>query len=241
MSSENPTTKAEQRTNLGEIEKAEALRIAYSTVEERRLETERIRDAVPGERLAIPKTLILVCGYEGSGKSHNARAIERDIPLVYIDKDPISDIFSTSRKNEVHQRTRSTAYEIMYALAGAYLKNGRSVILDAPFDHPDFFPNPQWVAMMQAVAGEHDAALKVVWCTASPEARLERIKKRRAKRDGGGDRTPEDIAKLAAKNTPPHIPFRHICLDTEHPDNEALADFLEVSVVERETMAVAAS
>lgn len=182
------------------------------------------------------KTLLFVNGHEGVGKSHVTKDIEKTAPFVVIDKDVIGNIFTESRVDAVHKKTRDICYEILYELARRYLKAGQNVLLDVPFNHPkDFFPNKAWVDRMQGIADKADARLKVVWCAAPPEVRLDRMKKRQGPQEA--DRPAEAVLKLAAAEDP-LIPFEHLNLSTQDVSDEGirhrsmeLQRFLEISPV----------
>ena len=224
MAKESPANA--ERTNRGEIGFQEALGIAREVIAEygAKLKKRREKDS---EQYTIPKTLIFVCGYEGSGKSRTAKAFARTVPVAYINKDPVSDIFSESRKDQVHQNTRDVAYEVVYTLAEEYLAAGESVILDAPFDGPRFFQNKEWKERMQTIAKKHGAEIKIIWCAASQKARLKRILDRDRPRDR--DRTYEEKVALSQKKGVPEMPFRHIVHHIEQPTPKKLARFLKVS------------
>lgn len=218
----------ENRVNRGEVSRSEAFDIAREVVEERRHAASAKREQA--EQLwTIPKSLVIICGHEGSGKTYVTKTLEEMIPITCIDKDDISDIFTQSRNDDVHARTRDLAYNVMYDVADQQLKEGRSVILDAPFDADDFFPNEAWVKRMREIAERNNSKLKVVWCYADPETKLRRVKARASTREA--TRTDTEIRKLASKANIPNIPFDHIHLDTGTDgviDADALATLLEV-------------
>ncbi len=217
-------------TNRGEIGREEAFQIAHQLVGERHGVADEGRKK-EGRNFHIPKTLLFVSGHLGAGKTHVTEALERLVPIVAIDKDAMSDIFSMSRKDEVHARTKEAAYDIMYSVADLHLTDGRSVLLDAPFNQEGaFFWNSEWNKQMQGIAEKSGAKLKVIWCTATPETKLKRMKARSSTRER--DRTPEEVLGLASRNDVPPIPFEHLVFDTEVVDAEKLHEFLEVSPVQ---------
>ncbi len=71
---------------------------------------------------------------------------------------------------------------------------------------------------MREIAERNGAELKVVWCTASPEVKLKRMKARASTREE--DRTDDEVQALANKTDVPAIPFDHMIFDTgvEKPD-----------------------
>jgi cytidylate kinase len=79
---------------------------------------------------------------------------------------------------------------------------------------------------MHALAEKNDATIKAIWCAASSKARLKRILERDRPRDR--DRTEEEKKALAKKKGMPKIPFKHTVHRIEHPDIEALVEFLGV-------------
>lgn len=217
----------ERLTNRGEIPKTEALEIARHIVGER-LKGAEARRQTEGKTFHIPKTLLLVSGHLGAGKTTVTESLESMIPVVAIDKDAMSDIFSMSRKDEVHARMKQAAYDIMYSVADSHLQGGRSVLVDAPFNQEgEFFWNPEWNAHMQGIADKSGAKLKVIWCEATPATKLARMKARSSTRER--DRTPEEVLRLASRDDVPPISFPHIRFNTEKGDADLLQAFLEVS------------
>lgn len=214
-----------ERTNRGEIGFQEALGIAREVIAEYGAKLKKKREKNQ-EQYTIPKTLIFVCGYEGSGKSRTAKALTRTVPIAYINKDPISDIFSESRKDQVHKNTRDRAYEVVYTLAEEYLASGQSVILDAPFDDPRFFKNKEWKERMQSIADAHGAEIKILWCAASQKDRLKRILERDRPRDR--DRTYEEKVALSKKKGVPEMPFPHTVHHIKRPNPGKLIRFLGI-------------
>jgi predicted kinase len=219
------------RIERGLLDKEIAFQIGAQIVGERAQAAKevRLRERI---QFQAPKTLLAVSGHLGAGKTHVTEAIEKKAPFAAIDKDALSDIFSMSRKDEVHARTKQHAYDIMYALADLYLQGEENVLLDVPFNDPSaFFASPAWVKRMQKMADFRDAQLKIIWCVASPETKLLRMRARSSTRER--DRTPDEVLALAERNDIPQIPFDHIVFDTEEFDEERLMDFLNISPIPR--------
>jgi len=78
----------------------------------------------------IPKTLLIVCGHEGAGKTRVTLKLESAIDVGVIDKDPINNKFTTARSDNphpVHQKMRPLVYRMMYRFAEEHLKEGEAL------------------------------------------------------------------------------------------------------------------
>lgn len=220
----------ERRTDLGEIPYETAVDIAREFTFERFLAQREKRTKAGKDGYTMAPTVLLVAGHLGAGKSTVTEGLEEWVQdLVVLDKDQFSDIFSTSRKDAVHKVTRDTAYDVMYQVAGEYLDQNLSVILDAPFNADDFFPNPEWVDRISALADKRGATVRVIWCDAESETKLARMHRRASTRER--DRSHEEILALASRRDVPPIPFEHLVLNTERMDPYSIIEFLQIANV----------
>ena len=80
-----------------------------------------------------PSTLVLVVGVAGVGKSEFSKQVLRRVALTYIDKDTLTDsFFPETRTAPDYVATRDRIYDAMYRLVEDNLREGNSVLLDAP-------------------------------------------------------------------------------------------------------------
>ena len=207
----------------------EALLLTRPRVEKRFRSGEEKRKEKGGPKFHIPNTLLIVCGHEGAGKTRVTNTLEESLDIGVIEKDPISNKFSTGRSDRndpVHRGMRPIVYAIMYQLAAEHLQSGKSVILDAPFNKfEDFFHNQEWIALTRTLASRSGAEIKILWCEASPEVKLQRIRNRKAAQDQ--TRTEADLQKLASRTERPHFPFKSLAFNTQNPDEAELWNLLE--------------
>lgn len=176
------------------------------------------------------KSLILVGGYPGSGKSVIARKMARTFACVYLDKDEMQDVFSTFRLDKKIKATKPFVYSVIYKIAENNLALNTSVLIDAPFSLKRYMPNKQWVLFMKKLAKANGARIKVVWCIARNETRKKRILRRAADRDK--ERFPELDEFIAGdiyfdKTHKFPIPFPHLIFDTEKDSFSAIVKFLK--------------
>lgn len=197
----------------------EVIELTYPRIIRRYQDAERRRNEFGNANYAIPQSLIIAAGHEGAGKT---RVTKRRLELwsnrvVVVEKDPISNKFSTGRsdrKDPVHGAMRPTVYRAMYHYADELLKLGMIPVLDAPFNKfEDFFHNPEWAAHMRDIAARYDAEVRVIWCEASPETRYNRIVARGAAQDA--ERTEEHKRALVARTDRPNTDLPMFVFNTE--------------------------
>ena len=225
--------------NRGELSFEDALQGAHEIVGRRYAAAQDAQKRIrvqQGFELYLPqKTLVFANGHLGAGKTRATNTLEECVPIVVVDKDDIGDMFTESRKNDIHARMRNRCYQVLYAVADSHLRAGRSVLLDVPFnDRKDFYGNEEWEGHMRELAGRSEADLKVIWCVATSDEKERRILVRTSTRET--DRSPAEIRALAERMDIPPIPFDHILFDTEVPDHEktrVLQEFLGISLRQR--------
>lgn len=76
-----------------------------------------------------PPALVILCGLPGTGKSHFARALVKQAPLVWVNSDYCRKLLISRPEysREEHQRV----FAAMHALIAQLLAAGRSVVFDA--------------------------------------------------------------------------------------------------------------
>lgn len=170
------------------------------------------------------KTLILVAGYPGSGKTYLAERLAKKIQAVYIDKDQIDDVFCvSSRISEEYNKYKPYVHKLMYALAGINLRVDNSVILDSPFARR-YMGNKEWLKFIKSFAKKHKATIKVIWCEASDNVRKTRI----VKRGHGRDKERfHQIDEFVGKAQRFDIPFEHIYAETSKLNWQKIVKFLK--------------
>jgi len=128
------------------------------------------------------RSLILVMGIAGAGKSTLARALCRRIHLTYLSTDPITDpFFPDTRESPEYHEMRPRIYEAMYRLAEENLSIGNSVLLDAP--HLSQMKNPEGIEQIQGLAQKGHAHLSIIRCWCRDEELHRRITARGEQRD----------------------------------------------------------
>jgi predicted kinase len=215
----------------------EVIAHTYPRILNRYKDASRRRTEYGKEKYHLPQSLIIVAGHEGSGKT---RVTKRKLELwneqiVVIEKDPISNKFSTGRsdrKDPVHGAMRPTVYRAMYHFADELLKLGATPVLDAPFNKfEDFFHDPAWTKSIRELAARNGVDVKVIWCEASPDTRYNRIVARNAAQDV--ERSEEQKRTLASRIDRPVTDFPMFVFNTEDLNPEetersgvSLRDFL---------------
>src|SRR5215212_4847931 len=94
-------------------------------------------------------SLILVLGAAGSGKTTFARHLVPKLGCVYLNTDPITDIFFPGdRDSPAYRAANPRIYRALYDIAFANLRLGNSVLIDAP--HVAQVRDPAWYAWISA-------------------------------------------------------------------------------------------
>jgi len=169
------------------------------------------------------KLLILVAGYPGTGKTYLAHKLIRKIQIVYIDKDEIDDVFSTSRLSPAYQKFKPYVHKIMYAVASINLMLGNSVVIDAPFTSK-YMGNKDWLKFIKDFAKKHNVIIKVIWCESSTNTRKARLLKRAHGRD---TERKHQIDEFIGKAKKFDIPFEHLYVDTKKLNWKKIFKFLK--------------
>jgi predicted kinase len=169
------------------------------------------------------KSLILVAGYPGSGKTYLSHKLIQKIQAVYIDKDEIDDVFSTSRISPTYKKFKPYIHKIMYALASINLQLGNSVVIDSPFGRK-YMGNKKWLMFIKGFARKHKATIKVLWCEAPNNIRKMRILKRSHARDIERKHEIEEFVSSVERF---NIPFEHLYIETEKMNLQKILTFLK--------------
>ncbi len=169
------------------------------------------------------KTLILVAGYPGSGKTYLAQRLAKKVQVVYVDKDEIDDVFCASRISPEYQKFKPYVHKIMYAVASMNLKLGNSVILDAPYARR-YMGNQEWLKFIKNFTKKYKATIKVIWCEAPAHIRKARILKRGHNRD---KERRYEIDEFIGKAQRFDIPFKHLYVGTSKINWQEIMSFLK--------------
>lgn len=142
----------------------------------------RYADRLPG------KTIVVVAGLSGTGKTAVARAIAGELGWPVLSTDSIRrDLFGEAKApaaygEGVYAREQSEqTYRTLFERAGDLLPLGSGVVLDGTFSDPERRTAVEELAMATG------ARLRVVECALSPEQVRERLARRAERGDGLSD------------------------------------------------------
>lgn len=152
-------------------------------------------------------TLILMCGLSGSGKSYVAERLAPRLPAIHLRSDvarktlagldtlaqtnsPVGGgLYAPGRSDEV--------FAYLANVAGALLRSGEHVIIDATFIEKT--RRQQFLKLAESL----HASVRVVFCDAPVEILQERIRKRSAKNHDPSEATLEVLESQLKKFSPP--------------------------------------
>jgi predicted kinase len=141
-----------------------------------------------------PPTLRIVIGTAGSGKSTIAQRLARHHGAVYLDKDAMSARFveaalraaghdPSDRESNAYYRAHllPLEYDSLLDVAGANLRIGRPVVIDAPFS--PYLSDPDFITTSAERFDWPTVAVEVIRIRVSPETLRERLRERGLERD----------------------------------------------------------
>jgi predicted kinase len=139
-------------------------------------------------------TLRLVIGTAGSGKSTIARRLAREHAAAYLDKDAMSARFVEAalvaagyapgdrESNEFYrERILPLEYDSLLDVAGANLRVGRPVVIDAPFS--PYLSDPTFITAAAERFDWPPVDIEVIRVRVPPAALRDRLRKRGLERD----------------------------------------------------------
>ena len=148
-------------------------------------------------------TLLLVTGLPGAGKTRLADALADDLHAAVVGHDWVMAALRaetevwTAMKTLDWVKFRTVGWSIMWNVAAAQLRSGRSVILDGVARQPE-------VAKSSELASEYDALFFSVLCTIDdPELHRRRIAERVRRIPGWPELTWEDVQRSRDGWQPP--------------------------------------
>src|SRR5688500_3570814 len=139
-------------------------------------------------------TLRIVIGTAGSGKSTIAQQLARQHGAAYLDKDAMSSRFVEAalvaagydpgdRESNAYYRDRvlPLEYDSLLDVAGANLRIGRSVVIDAPFS--PYLSDPTFITTAAERFGWPPVDIEVIRVRVPPATLRHRLRKRGLERD----------------------------------------------------------
>ncbi len=174
-------------------------------------------------RHALPRTLVLIVGVPGVGKSDFSKEILRRVGLVYVNKDTLTEALSPdTRSDPKYLAIRDQIYDTMYRVVEENLRAGNSVLLDAP--HVKQMGDGSWRDWLDGFITDTGARMCIIRLVCSEQTLHARLKARGLPRDA------EKLADWATfRSAEPMwfaIPFDHCDTCSE----EISADYVESAV-----------
>lgn len=145
----------------------------------------------------MAKTLILISGYAGSGKTRIGKDVARRLPACYIDKDTLSSPFVERLLTALNQPTgdrdspvyrhhvRPLEYEALTAAGLEAAALGADVLLSAPFLAQ--LVDAAWTSQLADQASQFGVRVRAIWIACD----LAALRRRMVERN-----SPRDLAKL---------------------------------------------
>lgn len=131
-------------------------------------------------------TLVMMAGLPGSGKSTLASVLGRRLSWPVLDQDTVKTCLLALGAEE--SLAGPASYQVLFDLGrDLVVQQGRSIILDSPSIYP------RAVEVGHRLAADSGGRLRMIFCSAGPDLRAERIRTRpsRISQPGHPDR-PED-------------------------------------------------
>jgi predicted kinase len=163
----------------------------------------------------VPKTLVLLMGVAGTGKTTLAKALLRRICAVYLDNNFIADaFFPNTRSDDAYMQLRDKFYSVLFGITQENLKVGNTVLVDAP--HVKEMRDDAWRNGLAQFVSTNDAALRVIRCFTTEDILRRRIQTRGERRDDWKLRNWQGFLREQPLFDP--VPFDHLDLDTGTED-----------------------
>lgn len=185
------------------------------------------------------KTLLLVAGYAGTGKTMTGKIIAAKLQAPYIDKDtvarPILEKALTmlggnpdDRESELYvKHFKDEEYVATMNIAWENLRFSQNVVVVAPFISS--FSNEEWVAALEQKAKRMNVRYHILWVHSSPESMRKLLLARKTTRDNWKLNHWEEYSASIAK--PPELPKNHTIIKNDARDlrmlEKDLDNFLE--------------
>jgi predicted kinase len=164
------------------------------------------------------RTLLLMAGLPGAGKTTLGLALSRALGWPLLDKDTLKSAMLACGIAE--QRAGPASYELLLALGrDLIVEQHLSVILDSPAGYP------RVIERAQVIVREGGARLAIILCLAGRELRTERVAGRINRLSQpmrpDGSATPGDGRQRFS-----HLPVSTLCLSTIPPVEDLLPEAL---------------
>ncbi len=119
------------------------------------------------------RTLVLMAGFGGSGKTTLAYALGKQLAWPIIDKDVLKATIISTLPELPIAKVNALAYEVLFTLARDYmLIQQLSIIIDTSAIYPSMSE------FAQDLAQQANAQLKILLCKAGPHIRRQRLEYR---------------------------------------------------------------
>ena len=170
------------------------------------------------------KTLLIICGHPGCGKSTIAEQLLTHLCLSYISNDTLANpVFPNTRMSEEYFEYRPLLYKLFYAVTLNNLRVGNSVLWDAPFVRES--SDDAWYRQVNEICESTKASLKIAACRCSEDTLKSRIIARNCARDQWKRDNWEEFLRREPLDF--EIVLPHITLNTELPVENSVRKLLE--------------